>query len=72
MLFSFRISSAFRVGHLFLPNEGSIVNPGHTGLLLLRAYAVTDHKRLLLAILGILGGCAIGLYLVCVLLSLFL
>ena len=35
------------------------------GLLLLRAYAVTDHKRLALAVLGVLGVCAILMNLVC-------
>ena len=35
------------------------------GLLLGRAYAVTDHKRLVLAVLSILGICAIVLALVC-------
>jgi hypothetical protein len=29
---------------------------GHAGLLLARAYAITDHKKLVLVILGILGG----------------
>ena len=35
------------------------------GLLLARAYAVTDHKRLVLAILSILGICAVVTELVC-------
>ena len=37
----------------------------YIGLLLARAYAVTDHKRLVLAVLGILGVFAILLDLVC-------
>ena len=35
------------------------------GLLLARAYAISDHKRLVLAVLGILGCCAIVPLLVC-------
>ena len=35
------------------------------GLLLARAYAVTDHKQLVLVVLGILGICPIGVELVC-------
>ena len=40
-------------------------NPVSIGLLLLRAYAVTDHKRLVLAVLSILGVSAILTNLVC-------
>ena len=36
-----------------------------TGLLLARVYAVTDHKRLVLAVLSILGGLAFVPELVC-------
>ena len=35
------------------------------GLLLARAYAVTDHKRVVLAVLGLLGVCIIVPDLVC-------
>jgi hypothetical protein len=35
------------------------------GLLLLRAYAIANHKRLVLAVLGALGGCAVVTHLVC-------
>ena len=41
---------------LLLTNEVMTLS---AGLLLLRAYAVTDHKRSVLAVLGILGTCAI-------------
>ena len=40
-------------------------NAESVGLLLLRAYAVTDHKRLVLAVLGILGVCVIVPDVVC-------
>ena len=46
---------------LLLKNE---VMTLFAGLLLLRAYAVTDHKRSVLVVLGILGTCAIVLNLV--------
>ena len=39
--------------------------PESVGLLLARAYAIADHKRLVLAVLGILGVCSIGPELVC-------
>ena len=48
---------------LLLNNE--VDNPESVGLLLARAYAVTDHKRLVPAVLIILGVCAIALELVC-------
>ena len=38
----------------------------HAGLLFARAYAITDHKRLVLVVLGILDGCAIVPSIVCV------
>ena len=40
-------------------------NAGYTGLLIARAYAVTDHKRLVLAVLGILGACTLAPDVVC-------
>ena len=49
--------------YLFLGNK--VITLVSAGLLLLRAYAVTDHKRLVLSVLGILGICAIGPELVC-------
>ena len=52
--------------YLFLGNK--VITLVSAGLLLLRAYAVTDHKRLVLSVLGILGICVIGPLLVCTLL----
>jgi hypothetical protein len=46
-------------------DKGFIDDIYYAGLLLLRAYAITDHKRLVLAVLGALCGCAIVMYLVC-------
>ena len=43
----------------------SSIDPESVGLLLLRTYAVTDHKRSVLVVLGILGVCTIVLDLVC-------
>jgi hypothetical protein len=37
----------------------------YAGLLLLRAYAIANHKRLVLAVLGSLGGCVVVMDLVC-------
>jgi hypothetical protein len=37
----------------------------YAGLLLLQAYAITNHKRLVLAVLGALCGCALATGLVC-------
>ena len=51
---------------LLLENELLTVS---AGLLLARAYAVTDHKRLVLAILGVLGICTIVMDLVCTFIS---
>ena len=45
------------------------IDPVFVGLLLARAYAVTDHKRLVLALLGILGVCTIVINLVGALIS---
>ena len=49
--------------YLFLNNK--VITLVSVALLLLRAYAVTDHKRLVLSVLGILSVCAIGPELVC-------
>ena len=51
--------------HLILLLNNEVDNPESVGLLLARAYAVTNHKRLVLAVLIILGVCAIALELVC-------
>ena len=50
-------------GKAFLLPDNEVMTLS-AGLLLLRAYAITDHKRLVLAVLGILGTCAIVMNLV--------
>ena len=49
--------------YLFLNNK--VITLVSVGLLLLRAYAVTNHKRLMLSVLGILAICVIVSQLVC-------
>jgi hypothetical protein len=46
-------------------DKGFISDIYCAGLLLLRAYAIANHKRLVLAVLGALGGCTVGMSLVC-------
>ena len=48
----------------FLQNE-PMNTPLSVGLLLARVYAISDHKRIILALLGVLGCCAIVPILVC-------
>lgn len=38
---------------------------GYAGLLLARTYAICDHKKLVLVVLGVLGCCAIIPLVVC-------
>ena len=63
MLFPCYLSLAFKVSHLFIPTMK--IDCVSAGLLLARAYAVTDHKRLVVTVLGILGICSLVLVLVC-------
>ena len=51
-------------GKAFLLLENEVMTLS-AGLLLLRAYAITDHKRSVLVVLGILGTCTIVPELVC-------
>ena len=46
-------------------NDTSLIYTECAGLLLARTYAISNHKKLVLAILGALGMCAIILTLVC-------
>jgi hypothetical protein len=48
-----------------LDDKGFIDDIYYAGLLLLRAYAIANHKMLVLAVLGALGGCAVVMALVC-------
>ena len=61
-LFPLYLLFVFKVGHLFLKWS---IDPASAGLLLMQAYAVTNHKRLVLTVLGFLGVGAIILALVC-------
>ena len=47
-----------------LANVGQLITSAFAGLLLVRAYAISGHKRLVLVALGFLLGCAIMLQLV--------
>jgi hypothetical protein len=46
-------------------DKGYIDDFYYAGLLLLRAYAIANHKRLVLAVLGALAGCTTVMVLVC-------
>ena len=49
---------------IYLANVGQLIISAYAGLLLVRAYAVSGSKRLVLVVLGFLGVCTIILYLV--------
>ena len=44
---------------IYLANVGQLITSAHAGLLLVRAYAISDRKRVVLVALGFLGGCTI-------------
>ena len=49
---------------IYLANVGQLITSVYAGLLLVRAYAISGRKRLVLVALGFLGGCIIVLDLV--------
>ena len=49
---------------IYLANVSQLIASASAGLLLVRAYAISGHKRLVLVTLGFLGGCTIILELV--------
>ena len=57
-------TSVCKVLMIYLANVGQLIFSLYTGLLLLRAYAISGRKRLVLLALGILEGCTVILYLV--------
>jgi hypothetical protein len=62
---SFYLLLAFKVMQSLRADKPFIHDIYCAGLLLLRAYAIASHKRLVLAVLGALGGCAVVMQLVC-------
>ena len=51
--------------HSYFLQHEPMNTPLSAGLLLARVYAICDHKRMILALLGVLGCCAIVPILVC-------